>query len=130
MDWPKTVSVVRVMTDFGQSIFGQFVLCVCVLCVVCVVCVVSFLCVGAGYGLWGVGFKVFVCSFLTAFPQDLTPDYPSAGPSFLSLDRPSFGPPSRYPSPGPPFSWKAQNFALCFPSPATKFVLSSLGVFS
>ena len=79
-------------TDFGQNEFDLLcvVLCCVVLCCVVLCCVV--LCVWRGYLFHGirVGFHVWVLV------------------SRFGLDRPS---------PGPPFPWTAQKFALFFPLP-------------
>ena len=100
------------MADFGQStvgqsIFGQFVLCVCVVfvCCVCVLCVLCVFCTFLfSWVLWCCGVVVlWVCPRFGCSPRPLltrTPPPP---------DRPKFR-------------------ALFFPSPATIFILSSLSL--
>ena len=111
--WPTLAKTNFGQTDFGQTEFDLLcvlccvVLCCVVLCCVVLCCVLCVVCVA-----WvlvsrfhGVGFHVWVLV------------------SRFGLDRPS---------PGPPFPWTAQNFALFFSLSRRKFrsFLLSLGVFS
>ena len=111
--WPELVFFVF-WPNVCVCVCVSVCVCVCValgclqLCVVCVVCVVC-------SRFWWVSSRFLVGVFKTFGPLRWT-----------SLPLRGAPPPADRPSAGPPLRRTAQNFALCFLSPARNFILSSL----